>query len=281
MLASKARACPSVPCCWMHEGVQCCHLYQWNRAFSAKTWALTVSVGLLPPLYFPDQACHTVRGRSYGLGGPEKTHSDDSGTWEEGWRRQHIFRLQQGQQDFSVKSHIVNIFSLAAPHSFSAAYSLYVIYPFSDYRFWTHCMLWFATTGPEGRDRGPWVQSPCTMMGGGSTFWEPKTQQESWQGVSVLFPGMRSHLGNTIWKVKYYNFNGNPLQYSCLENPGTDEPGGLPFTGSHRIGYDWSDLAAAARHIDSCPSFLTWHVKVLLQNDKDLFGLGFLMVLIW
>ena len=28
---------------------------------------------------------------------------------------------------------------------------------------------------------------------------------------------------------------------------GTGEPGGLPSMGSHRIGYDWSDLAAAAR----------------------------------
>ena len=28
--------------------------------------------------------------------------------------------------------------------------------------------------------------------------------------------------------------------------PGTGEPGGLPFMGSHRVGYDWSDLAAAA-----------------------------------
>ena len=88
--------------------------------------------------------------------------------------------------------------------------------------------------------------------------------------------------------------NGNPLQYSCLENPmdggawwaavhgvarswtrlsdftftfhfhalekerathssvlawripGTGEPGGLPYMGSHRVGHDWSDLAAAA-----------------------------------
>ena len=88
--------------------------------------------------------------------------------------------------------------------------------------------------------------------------------------------------------------NGNPLQYSCLENPldggawwaavhgvakgqtrlsdftftfhfhalekesathssvlawripGTGEPGGLPSMGSHRVGHDWSDLAAAA-----------------------------------
>ena len=87
--------------------------------------------------------------------------------------------------------------------------------------------------------------------------------------------------------------NGTPLQYSCLENPwteepgrlqsmgslsqtrlsdftftflfhslekemaihssilawripGTVEPGGLPSMGSHRVGHDWSDLAAAA-----------------------------------
>ena len=28
--------------------------------------------------------------------------------------------------------------------------------------------------------------------------------------------------------------------------PGTGEPGGLPTMGSHRVGHDWSDLAAAA-----------------------------------
>ena len=28
--------------------------------------------------------------------------------------------------------------------------------------------------------------------------------------------------------------------------PGTREPGGLPSMGSHRVGHDWSDLAAAA-----------------------------------
>ena len=28
--------------------------------------------------------------------------------------------------------------------------------------------------------------------------------------------------------------------------PGTGEPGGLPSLGSHRVGHDWSDLAAAS-----------------------------------
>ena len=32
--------------------------------------------------------------------------------------------------------------------------------------------------------------------------------------------------------------NGNPLQYSRLENPRDREPGGLPSMGSHRVGHD-------------------------------------------
>ena len=36
----------------------------------------------------------------------------------------------------------------------------------------------------------------------------------------------------------------------CLENPRDGEPGRLPSVGSHRVGHDWSDLAAAvAAHI--------------------------------
>ena len=32
--------------------------------------------------------------------------------------------------------------------------------------------------------------------------------------------------------------------------PGTGEPGGLPSMGLHRVGHDWSDLAAAAFWLD-------------------------------
>ena len=37
--------------------------------------------------------------------------------------------------------------------------------------------------------------------------------------------------------------HGNPLQYSCLRIPWTEEPGGLQSIGSHRVGHDWRDLA--------------------------------------
>ena len=32
--------------------------------------------------------------------------------------------------------------------------------------------------------------------------------------------------------------HGNPLQYSCLVNPWTEEPGGLQSIGSQRVGHD-------------------------------------------
>ena len=43
--------------------------------------------------------------------------------------------------------------------------------------------------------------------------------------------------------------NGNPLQCSCLENPRDGGACGLPSMGSHRVGHDWSNAAAAAASV--------------------------------
>ena len=40
--------------------------------------------------------------------------------------------------------------------------------------------------------------------------------------------------------------NGNPLQYSCLENP--MEPGGLQSIGSQRVGHNWATEHACMTH---------------------------------
>ena len=40
--------------------------------------------------------------------------------------------------------------------------------------------------------------------------------------------------------------NGNPLRVLAWRIPGMGEPGGPPSMGLHRVGHDWSDLAAAA-----------------------------------
>ena len=40
---------------------------------------------------------------------------------------------------------------------------------------------------------------------------------------------MATHSGILTWRI-----------------PGMEEPGGLPSMGSHRVGHDWCNLAAAA-----------------------------------
>ena len=49
--------------------------------------------------------------------------------------------------------------------------------------------------------------------------------------------------------------------------PGMGEPGGLPSMGSHRVGHNWSDLAAAAA--ESYISFRNKLIFLLLKPDKD------------
>ena len=50
--------------------------------------------------------------------------------------------------------------------------------------------------------------------------------------------------------------------------PGTGEPGGLPSMGSHRVGHDWSDLAAAAVYICQSQSPKSSHRPSNLGNHK-------------
>ena len=44
--------------------------------------------------------------------------------------------------------------------------------------------------------------------------------------------------------------------------PGTEEPGGLPSMGSHRVGHDYSDLAAAAAAVST-------KIKCLFSEAND------------
>ena len=57
----------------------------------------------------------------------------------------------------------------------------------------------------------------------------------------ITFPTKICLAKGMISQVVMYRYgegNGNPLQYSCLENPRMEEPGGLPSMGSHRVRYD-------------------------------------------
>ena len=79
----------------------------------------------------------------------------------------------------------------------------------------------------------------------------------------VLIPG----LGRASGKG-----NGHPLNYSCLENPWTEEPGRLQSIGPQRVRHDWSDLAHT-QHVNICNSYLfqcSLALKVDLQITSHL-----------
>ena len=93
-----------------------------------------------------------------------------------------------------------------------------------------------------------------------------RRRRRQWHPTPALLPGKscgrRSLVGCSPWGLEksdtterlHFHFslscigegNGNPLQCPCPENPRDGEPGGLPSMGLHRVGHDWSDLAAAA-----------------------------------
>ena len=87
-------------------------------------------------------------------------------------------------------------------------------------------------------------------------------QRRQWHPTPVLWPGKshgwRSLVGCSPWGHELSDFTFT-FHFHALEKemaahssvlawriPGMGEPGGLPSMGSHRVGYDWSDLAAAA-----------------------------------
>ena len=64
--------------------------------------------------------------------------------------------------------------------------------------------------------------------------------------------------------------NGNPLQYSCLENPmDRGAWGGLQFMGSRRVGQDWSDWACAY----AC-AYSRYLLRMLEEQQRGLWGCG-------
>ena len=50
--------------------------------------------------------------------------------------------------------------------------------------------------------------------------------------------------------------------------PGMAEPGGLPSMGSHRVGHDWSDLAAAAAAFSIHGMWMSWSLEISIQSNS-------------
>ena len=103
---------------------------------------------------------------------------------------------------------------------------------------------------------------------------------ERWHPTPVLLPG-KSMDGGAWWAAVHgvarsltcmrdftFTFHFHALEKAIAPHssalawriPGMVEPGGLPSMGSHRVGHDWSDLAAAAALTDKENLFIYMHI---------------------
>ena len=65
--------------------------------------------------------------------------------------------------------------------------------------------------------------------------------------------------------------NGNPLQYSCLENPWTEKPGRLQSMGLRRVEHDWATsfsllLSCIGEENGNHSSVLAWRIPGMAES---------------
>ena len=106
--------------------------------------------------------------------------------------------------------------------------------------YWACIIIWYLLRLTYGEGNGTPLQYFCldNPMDGGAWWAAVHGITESWTRLSdftftfhfhALEKEMATHSSILAWRI-----------------PGTGEPGGLPSLGLHRVGHDWSDLAAAA-----------------------------------
>ena len=81
--------------------------------------------------------------------------------------------------------------------------------------------------------------------------------------ISILLSLLRLVLWPRISSI-FGEANGNPLQYSCLEIPWTEEPGGLQSMRSLRVRHDWvTSLSLFTFHFHALEKEMATHSSIL------------------
>ena len=77
---------------------------------------------------------------------------------------------------------------------------------------------------------------------------ENPMDREAWEAAAHGVAQSRTRLSDFTFTFHFHALEKEMATHSSVlawRIPGTGEPDGLPSMGSHRIGHDWSDLAAA------------------------------------
>ena len=76
-------------------------------------------------------------------------------------------------------------------------------------------------------------------------------EPHGWRSLVGCSPWGRWELDTTEW-LHFHALEKEMAAHSSVlawRSPGTAEPGGLPSMVSHKVGHNWSDLAAAAAYL--------------------------------
>ena len=100
--------------------------------------------------------------------------------------------------------------------------------------------VWNQVAGSNGEGNGTPLQYSCLEKMDGGVWWA---------AVHGVANKSRTRLSDFTFSFHFHALEKEIATHSSVlawKIPGTGEPGGLPSMGSHRVGHDWSDLAAAA-----------------------------------
>ena len=90
----------------------------------------------------------------------------------------------------------------------------------------------------------------------------------------------RTRLSNFTFTFHFHALEKEMATHSSVlawRISGMGEPGGLPSMGSHRVGHDWSDLAATAA---ICSCWPKCQFKILMNGEKTVVVLCLLTYLV-